>query len=267
MVTEPKTLEEAKAMVSGTLGLEMERYPLRFASVAYFGPSLKRDMPITVRSGSASLLVFGGKPVVVTCSHVLQGYRDMQAEIENCFFQIGNCKLNPLAQLIDESQEFDIAVIALTDKQVQEVTNGKYGFGEFFVDPPVWPPASVIAGEFVAYGGYPGELRKALSFNELSFGSYSSGASRVTATHDNFFVCQFEREHWVTHHFEPEPTTIRGMSGGPVFAIRRSKDSGLVTYEFVGIIYQFSEEFELLYVRLAGVLGSDGSVTGLLAKP
>jgi len=47
------------------------------------------------------------------------------------------------------------------------------------------------------------------------------------------------------------------MSGGPVFAIRRSRDTGIITYEFLGIVYEFSEDFELLYIGLARVLGLD----------
>lgn len=51
----------------------------------------------------------------------------------------------------------------------------------------------------------------------------------------------------------PIPGTIRGLSGGPAFAIRWHAEQ-LMTYEFVGHIYEFSEKFELLYVRLARVL-------------
>ena len=108
-------------------------------------------------------------------------------------------------------------------------------------------------GDFVAFGGFPGELRKAETFDKLSFGSYSSGAAKVTTTGEDYLVCQFEHEHWVTHGFEPEPSTICGMSGGPVFAIRLS-EAGIMTYEFVGHISEFHEDFKLLYVRLARVL-------------
>ena len=67
-------------------------------------------------------------------------------------------------------------------------------------------------------------------------------------------MSQFEREFWVKHGHEAEPETIRGMSGGPVFAITHNEESGIMTYEFIGHIYQFSEDFELLYVRLVRTL-------------
>jgi hypothetical protein len=44
------------------------------------------------------------------------------------------------------------------------------------------------------------------------------------------------------------------MSGRPVFAIRHSAETDIMTYEFVGHIYEFSKDLELLYVRLARAL-------------
>ena len=111
-------------------------------------------------------------------------------------------------------------------------------------------PGEVKEGDFVAFGGLPGELRQVVSFDKLSFGSYSSGASRVASARNNYLVCQFEPEHWFSHGTEPEPSTIRGLSGGPVFVIRHS-DTGIMTYDFVGHITEFHEDFKLMYVRLA----------------
>jgi len=250
-------MAEAKAIIAGTVELEMERYPLRSASMAFFGSAPRDGVPQEMSSGSVSMLKIDDKPLILTCSHVLRGYRERLAEGE-CIFQIGNCKLDPLSQLVEESMALDLAVIGLTNEQALEIQKPGSGFGEFFVNPTVWPPAPVSEGDFVSFGGYPGELRRATSFNELSFGSYSSGASRVTAAHTDYLVCQFERGHWISHSFEPEPSNIRGMSGGPVFAIRQSGKTGIVTHEFIGIIYEFSEDYELLYVRLAHVLDSNG---------
>jgi hypothetical protein len=61
-------------------------------------------------------------------------------------------------------------------------------------------------------------------------------------------------EFWAKHGHEAEPETIGGMSGRPVFAIRHSAETDIMTYEFVGHIYEFSKDLELLYVRLARAL-------------
>jgi len=252
MAGQGTTYEEAKVMVAGDLGLEMEKYPLRFATAAYFGAPPQSGREMSVSSGSASLLRLKGQPFALTCHHVLEGYRDWLKADPTTIFQLGDCKLDPLKQLKAEDKDLDFALIELTEDQAKEVAEGKGDFGTFFIEPAAWPPAPVVEGDFVAFGGFPGELRKARSFSELSFGSYSSGASRVTLVRDTYFVCQFEREHWVQHKFEPEPSFIGGLSGGPAFALRKSP-AGIMTYEFVGHIYEFAAS-ELLYVRLATVL-------------
>lgn len=260
MNSKPETLDEVKVLVAGDLGEQLERYPLRCAIPVFFGPALKPGTTMTVSNGSASLVALSGAPHVLTCWHVLDGYRQALQEGRLFVFQVGDCKLDPLAQLVDEDEAFDIVVIRLSEAQASEVTQGSGNFGTFFVEPPAWPPAAVVEGSFIAFGGFPGELRRALSFKELSFGAFASGGSRVTSARDTYLVCQFDRENWVMQKFEPEPANIRGMSGGPAFALRRSPEAGIISYEFVGVIYEFSEDYELLYIRLAKVLTFDGRI-------
>jgi hypothetical protein len=95
-----------------------------------------------------------------------------------------------------------------------------------------------------------------VSIDEINVGSYSSGAARVTSSHDDYFVCQFERDEWVEHFNEPESATIAGLSGGPAFVLRHSA-AGVMSYEFSGAIYEFSEDYELLYVRASGAIPLD----------
>lgn len=246
--------EAAKALVARPAGAEFSKYPLKFALPAFFGPRPELRTPATVNSGSASLVRRNGRPFALTCSHVLEGYRQRLVQ-GPCIFKLGDCELDPMAQLKAEDKDLDYALIALTEEQSDEITTpgGAFG-GTCFCDVASWPPGEAKEGDFVAFGGFPGELRQAASFDQLSFGSYSSGGSRVTSARESHLVCQFERDKWVKHGQEPEPPTIRGLSGGPVFAIRHSAETGIMTYEFIGHIYEFSEEYELLYVRLARVL-------------
>lgn len=254
MWEKPKTPDEAKKLVAGPAGVEFEKYPLKFAIPAYFGVRPRPGKPATVNSGTASLVRIGGQPFALTCSHVLEGYRKRLAE-GDCIFQLGNCDLDPLSQLKVEDEKLDYALIGLTEAQGKEIAKPGGPFdGTFFCDVAQWPPGDVKEGDFVAFGGFPGDLRQAVSFDELSFGSFSSGASRVASVNEDYLVSQFEREFWVKHGHEAEPETIGGMSGGPVFAIRRSAETDIMTYEFIGHIYEFSEDYELLYVRLARTL-------------
>jgi hypothetical protein len=255
-----KSVAEAKAVLAGPDGIELAKYALRFAVPAFFGPPPQRDKPFTVNSGTAALVYLNGQSLAVTCHHVLEAYRARRASGEPCLFQLSNCALDPLAQLAGESAELDLAVIGLSPTQTAELRAGKHEFGKHFVEPPAWPPAPVAEGDFVAFGGFPGSLRQVLSFNELNFGSYSSGGAQVTSSSEHHFVCQFDRENWVKCGNEPEPEIIGGLSGCPVFAIRRTHGTDIATYELVGFVYEFSENLELLYVRLARFITADGGI-------
>lgn len=262
MTPEFRTLEEGKKVLASEAGKPISGYPLEFAAPVMFGPPPQRGDSLVVNSASASLLQLDGRMLVVTCHHVLQEYRKRLTELGDCSFQVGNCRLEPLAQLVAEDATLDIAVIAVTDAQVRELREYRVeNFGRNFVVPPAWPPGGVAEGDFVAFGGFPGSLRRVMSWRELSFGSYSSGAAGVTVVGKDYLVCQFDRTNWVKCGYEPEPSTIRGLSGGPAFAVRRA-GADILWYEFIGIVYEFSEQYELLYVRLARIFGSDGIILG-----
>ena len=80
----------------------------------------------------------------------------------------------------------------------------------------------------------------------LEFGTYSSGASRVETVSDTYFVTQFEKEYWIQSLGEKDAIDLKdlgGLSGGPAFISR-----GL-SFDFAGIIYEFSSDYELLYIR------------------
>ena len=255
MTTAPRSFEEARAMVAGDLGVEMSKYPLRFACAAYFGVPPAEGEALAVNNGTATLLRLKDKPVVLTCSHVLQGYRDRTALNPMCVFQVGDCAFDPVAQLAKEDVALDFAVIEVTEEQAAAIASTAGDLERSFLEPKPWPPASVKPGEFIAFGGYPGELRRATSFTELSFGSFSSGASMVDTVRDDYLVTKFERDFWVQHEIEPEPDFIGGLSGGPAFVLRHSAAAGIMTYEFIGHVYEFSKNYELLYIRLATSLG------------
>ncbi|GAG18320.1 unnamed protein product, partial [marine sediment metagenome] len=70
-----------------------------------------------------------------------------------------------------------------------------------------------------------------------------------------YMVCQFEREYWVKSidlYDKEELHEIGGLSGGPVF-IKRA-----LSWEFIGIIYQFSAGLDLMYIRPSKYIGEDG---------
>lgn len=239
------TPDEARVLLAGPFGLELMRFPLRFAKPAFFGIWPRRDEPLTVNNGTTSLVRRGDEHFAITCHHVLDGFRQVRAESERAFFQIANCRLDPCEQLAVERDRPDVAVIRLSAAQAAEITDGSNGIGEAFLD--IARPELVSQGDGVAFGGFPGDLRLQPRAAEFNFGSYSCGATPVTTSRDDYFVCQFERAEWVRQGYEPEPATIGGISGCPVLRIHES-DAGIISHGFAGIVYEYSADFDLLYV-------------------
>lgn len=241
------TPDEARALLAGPFGLELMRFPLRFTKPAFFGIWPRRGDPLVVNNGSASLIRRGEEHFAITCHHVLYGFRQKRAESKRAFFQVANCRLDPFAQLAEERDRPDVAVIRLSAVQAAEITRDSNGIGEAFLEIEDARSELVPEGTGIAFGGFPGDLRLQPSVAELNFGSYSCGATPVTTSRDDYLVCQFERAEWVRQGYEPEPATIGGISGCPVLRIHES-EAGIISHSFGGIVYEYSPEFDLLYI-------------------
>jgi len=243
--------DEARALLAGPLGEQLGRFPLRWCKPAFFGIPPEPGNQLEVKSGTASLIARGEDHFAITCRHVVEEYRLTRAKSDTAFFHIGNCAIDPLGQLLAEGEgELDVAVLRLTPEQAARVVHGNFGIGEGFFPIEQRRPDLVEEGIGVAFAGFPGALRRVQALNELNFGTYSCGATPVTASNDVRFICQFERDEWVRQGIEPDPATLGGLSGGPAFSIQYGA-AGIMTYAFAGIIYVFSEEFELLYIDQA----------------
>jgi hypothetical protein len=248
------TPEEARRLAKGPLGDAMSSFPLRFAKAVFFGYGPGLQHQAKMRSATVSLLDLGHGPLAVTCHHVMEEYRAQVDNGQSRLFQIGNCRLDPLPQLILNDASRDVAVIALTAAQARLIT-GDGEIGSSFFEPATWPPEPVREGEFVAFGGFPGGWRSSDGVDTMTFSSFSHGASRVTVVRDTYFVSQFEREYWVNSFRTPDAPDLRrfgGLSGGPAFVLR-----GL-HYDFVGLMYESSEDYDLLYFRHASVIDESG---------
>lgn len=243
--------EEARALLAGPLGEQLGRFPLRWCKPAFFGVPPAPGRQVEVKNGTASLIVRGEEHFAITCRHVVDGYRLTREQSDAVFFQIGDCAVDPLGQLVAQGEdELDVAVLHLTPEQAARIVHGSFGIGERFFRIGQDRPDLVEEGVGVAFAGFPGALRRAQAIDELNFGAYACGATPVTASNEVRFICQFERDEWVRQGNEPEPETIGGLSGGPSFSIQYTP-AGVMSYAFAGIVYEFSEEFGLLYIDQA----------------
>jgi hypothetical protein len=251
-------VEEAKRLAAGALGQKLSEFPLLFANSVFFGRRSSRQAPTRVNSGTVTLVDFGTGPIALTCAHVLTEYRRLLGSGESVFFQIGNLSLDPLAQLIVESPSMDLATIALSQKQAAIITrDGLSGAAVF--QPTTWPSPPVKESDVVALGGFPGTWRERVTSDELDFHGFGIGATFVASVAEDHFACQFERDHWVWAYRIDGLQGLKelgGMSGGPAFIHR-----GL-HYDFVGIIYELSPDYDVMFLRPAQLIRANGSIVG-----
>jgi hypothetical protein len=250
----PAEIERGRELAAGPLGQELTRYSLRFAQPILIANRPAPGVEARLNNGTATLVDLGSGPMAVTCSHVLEGYRNRKHDDASVEFQIGNLKIDPLAHLIDENPALDVATISLVGRNLTNMSV-RDGVPEFHV-PVRWPPAPVAQGDLVTIAGYPGVWRQPPVGRSLEYDTMSVGGTEVSSASEDRFICQFERDYWI-QSFGFAGRDLRqlgGMSGGPVFVLRH------LHWEFAGIIYQSSEEFDLLYIRPATLIEADGRI-------
>lgn len=248
--------EKAKKLASGPLGKEMAKFPLKFASAIFFGQKPNTSLISNLNNGTATLVNFGRRPIAITCFHVLDAYRKRLNEDSQIIFQLGNLKIDPLPKIIDECENLDLVTIDLSGENIKEIGDGG-DIASCFFRPISWPPKRISKGSFVSFGGFPGCWRLQPSKKEVMFDSFSSGACAIASVREDIIICQFERGYWV-NSFNLRPGEdlheLGGLSGAPVFTLRD------LYYELVGIVYEFSTEFDLMYVRPTKFLREDGTI-------
>jgi hypothetical protein len=248
--------EKLKKLAAGPLGEQQSKFPLLFAKPVFFGERPSKEKAALVRNGTVTLVDFGLGPILITCAHVIQTYRNFMATHENVVFQIGNLELDPIPHLIEENFDLDLATLRLSPEQIKAIElRGEIGSHIF--QPVKWPSPRIGVGQGVLFGGYPEAFREIHSYNELDFPSWSSGGSLVTTAYDDRFSCQFERDRWVSSfgaENDMELRALSGLSGGPAFVHR-----GLY-FDFVGIIYEYQPELDVLFLRPSQFIRNDGTL-------
>jgi hypothetical protein len=232
---------------------------MRFCKSVVIGEPPSKSHSSKINNGTITFVNLGKGPIGITCAHVIDGYRHFLDYLDSPLFQIGGVAFDPLAQLIDESAELDLATIRFTEEQESEITKGGE-IGSAFIQPRMWPPQNVRPDQFVMFGGFPGATRERYGYDEIVSSSWSSGLHPVASTHEERFSIQFEREFWRCAFGYPDQCDLRelgGMSGGPAFV-----DRGM-HFELVGFIYEYSAEFDLMFFRHASSVAPDGTINRL----
>jgi hypothetical protein len=191
-----------------------------------------------VRSGSGFVLRLPDHDYLGTAWHVVKEWYDATKTGDRIVFQIGRVALNPDERLAWKDERNDIAFLRLSSGEAHQI--GIQPCEPLFG----WPPPHAEAGSYLLLSGYPGIERVRPADDEFDFGAFST-LLQVTASRENYVVCQFQREHWISEgrDIPPPGTNLGGMSGGPALLVNN------LAYPLIGLISEFSAGYELLYVK------------------
>lgn len=246
--------DETAALVGLPEKVLAARFPLTFVEPVVIYSS--RGPNAEVVNGTATFVDLGDGPMIVTCWHVIDRYREFRANSLDAGIQVGwsNVDLDDL--LIDEDKDYDLATLRVPDKPLSDIESKPRPMGLEAFMAPRWPPAQVEEGDPITFGGYPGALRAKEGDHDLMFGALTVTNADVTSAHHDRIACQFDRSDWYTVHGSggTEFKEFGGMSGGPLFRLNE------LHWDFVGIIYEFSATMDVLFATPATRLEPGGSI-------
>jgi hypothetical protein len=200
-------------------------------------------------NGTLSFVDTGTAKLAITADHVFTAYLEDLAAGRVFECQFGGVPVRPEAMLIARDAKLDVATFRMPSVGMSH--------NVFFHTAGTWPPRPPAAGEWLFYAGYPGTHRVERSRTidhglETLFGPVTDVNGSTIA-----FLLDFEALHWPLHDHEAINQRLGGMSGGPVF---RLIEEGLTRLEFVGIVYEHGETFELVFARSAAAICADGTL-------
>lgn len=192
-----------------------------------------------LHNGTMVFVNIGSATLAITASHVYQQYLIDKAEYSEPMCQVGNVRIELERYLAWSSEKLDIAIFAFPPVLIA-------GTGVTVHNAGMWPPSRLKEGDLVIAGGYPGNRRvEAATTAHFDFVSMISRVSQSSDDHASIYL-NIPHSHWPQGETIGEKPDLGGVSGGPVFLFRAQP---IETIELAAIIYEASQEFELVFCR------------------
>jgi len=256
---DPNSLTEQQRMMANALSEWAHPYaqPISFGEA----PNLLAAHN-NVNNATMSLISLEGKQIGITNWHVLfgpDGYDEQRQTNPGIHCQLGNVVLDPLEMIIDGDETLDLVTLDLSSFTVDQIVCPGLPCA-FYEQPGAWPPPPVNVGDYVVFAGFPGSRREHVNPGEFIYGIVSSGGTEIVQVSEEIIQCQLLLDQCVVtvQNTDVPANELPGLSGSPVFQYRLFK-SGVSYFDFVGIVFEYGPEFDLLRIRPSHLLNSDGT--------
>lgn len=222
---------------------------LSAAPIFWFDDSSASNDAI-LHNGTVVFVDVGNCVVGITAAHVLEQYRADKKSYASLMCQLGGVRFDPLDRLISIDSSLDLATFSVPEIIVT-------ASGRVVHRPLRWPPSNLQPSDLVLFGGYPGQLRIPRD-REVEF-AFVTLIGRVSQTSDTHGSIQLNLADslWSPGERLSPGADLGGMSGGPVFIHRNEP---IETLELAGFIYQYQDSIEIVRVRHASHISTEGTV-------
>lgn len=245
---DPPSREEAIRLLEGGYGEVILKSAASYTAPIFWGDPGAGSI---LGSGSIFFIECGGPVFAVTCDHVVGGWLDDKVKHPNIICQVLDLIIEPESRIIDRDPELDLATLSFSAEEVAGIDKWVYTR-----TPDQWPPAPPEKGKGVFFAGFPGQFREQIDPDFWEFGIYT-GLGVATRVYDDQIIYQFEREHLVDilgKGIPPENQWLGGLSGAPLWTVTS------FGWRLGGVIYEWSQDYELLYARRPEALRCDGTL-------
>ena len=203
-----------------------------------------------LHNGTATFVNTGAAILAISAFHVYAEYLRDKANAPQVRCQFGGVTVEPERYLVAANEILDLVTFRLPDILI-------VGTRVTVHNATKWPPDKLVQSDLVIFGGYPGQ-RRAEKPNSLET-DFVTFISRVTQSSDDHasVYLNIPESHWPSGETMGERPDLGGASGGPVFRFRTEP---LEILEFAGVIYESSQEFELVRARHASHISAVGLI-------
>lgn len=201
-----------------------------------------------IHNGTISFINTGSDVLGITANHVYEEYLKDKEASSSTVCQIGSVTAEPERYLVSADKALDMVVFRFP---VVLVTAS----GVTVHNAPNWPPQELRASDLVILGGYPGNRRaERPRLADFDFVTFVSRVSQSSDDHASVYL-NMPESYWPQGESVGNQPDLGGVSGGPVFRIRTEP---IETIEMVGMIYEASKEYELIFSRHISRIGEMG---------
>jgi hypothetical protein len=242
-------IENAKKVLRGGAGEQLLHAAASYVVPVFWGHKDSAGVSRILHSATAFFLECGGPTLVLTAAHVFREYEADQNRHQNIVLQLGEIRFRPEPIAVDD--HLDIATFLSPPSVPERLKKWVYRRSQ-----ATWPPPPPEQGKGVFFAGFPALYRDEPAPDEARFGLYG-GLVTATSVKDDHIVCQLRREYLediLGHGLPPKNAWLGGISGAPGWTLTS------VGWRLAGIIYEFSQDYELFYMRRPESIRADGTI-------